>query len=591
MPTMIIQSTGQSIALAPGESVLEALKREGLAMESPCDGNGICGQCLIRVKNPGSVPETPHDGLGEEKMRMGFRLACRLVPDQDIEIVSIPLLSPGETEEECRILSHDSFDQEDSEENQDRDMLENVGAWKLNPSARIRETESGYELVYAGHPGALPLPDWKPEYRPTGLAVDIGTTTMVASLLCLETGEELSTASCLNPQTAYGHDVMTRIQKGSDAEGLEELAAAAHKGLKRIIMEVCKDSETDPRQVVDVVLGGNTTMLQLAGRVDPEPLGRTPFNVGLQGGAVYAATDFGMPVNPAARLYIPPIAHAFVGSDVSAGLLACSDFFKKDSRVLFLDVGTNGEMGLSANGEWTVTSTAAGPAFEGAGLSCGMRARVGALEAVSAEEGFVLSTIGDAPVKGVCGSGVIDLVAALLETGAMEFTGRMVRPGQENDLPGELAGRLEEIDGQPAVRVGEGVYFTQKDVRQVQLAKSAIRTAVDMLIEEGGNPVLDAVILSGGFGHSLRPVSLEIIGMIPPGMAEKVVFAGNTSLLGSLKLLADHNGRKFIQDKMTRVRHVHLVDKPEYMDRYVMSMEFDTNEKTDGSDSLRESAA
>ncbi|MBU2490074.1 MAG: DUF4445 domain-containing protein [Proteobacteria bacterium] len=567
MTTMTIETLYRRIRLKPGETVRDALIRSRVAMDYPCDGNGLCGRCLIRVRNPENVAATPHENLTSAQEKEGYRLACCLVPESDLSIITIPSLVPeGEKQ---RILGADGFSGPGTRRRRKPQAPRNGG--RVRPAVRVRQKDGSWVLTDFETPGQVLLHAWKKGFSPRGLAVDLGTTTLVVSLVCLETGQEIATASCLNPQVAFGHDVMTRIQKGSDPGGLEDLCKSVRVGISRLVAEVCEDAGASPLEVVDAVVGGNATMLQLAAGVDPASLGRWPFTVGISSGVSYLAASFGLRVNPAARVWVPPVAHAFVGSDISAGLLACPNFFQKKSRVLFVDVGTNGELGLAVDGAFTVTSTAAGPAFEGMGLTCGMRAKVGAVEAVSAGPGGLeITTVGGAPVRGLCGSGVIDLMAALLRLGVVEPSGRMARPGQG----GPLAQSLVELDGKPAVRLGRDVFFTQEDVRQVQLAKSAIRTALDMLLAEAGHPVLDAVILAGGFGHSLNAASLEEIGMIPPGMGARLSFAGNTSLEGCHRLLTDASLRPFLRESMEQARHLHLVEDPDYMDQYVMNMEF-----------------
>ncbi|GAB4279059.1 MAG: ASKHA domain-containing protein [Deferrisomatales bacterium] len=554
MPTITVLPWDKRVEARPGETLLAALQRAGVDIESPCNGQGICGRCGVWVSDPHRVPETPHRTIGADQAAQGLRLACRVTAEGDLEVVL-----PEGAALNARILEG-----------------EKISGVVLAPAVRVQAEGGRFLLRYEDGP-AEPLEGWEDGWVPKGLAVDIGTTTLVVSLFSLATGEELATASCLNPQTRFGHDVLSRIQKGSTPEGLRELAEAVRGGIGRLVEETCAASGSDPREVLDAVLGGNTTMLQLAAEIDPAPLGRLPFAVGLESDRVYPASRFGLRLHPRARVYVPPVAHAFVGSDITAGLLSCPGFFDGDRPLLFVDIGTNGEMALSSGGQWLVTSTAAGPAFEAMGLSSGMRAATGAVEAVSTDgETLEVRTVDGVPPKGICGSGILDLVAVLLELEVIDPTGRMREPGETQGLPPAVAERLTLFEGQPAFRLGEGVTFTQQDVRQIQLAKGAIRTGIDMLLSETGVPLegLEAVVLAGAFGYHLRPKSLETIGLLPPGAGSKVTFAGNTSRTGCAQMLLDASSRRALGERMGRVRHVSLAEGLEFQERFVENLAF-----------------
>ncbi|MDY6904710.1 MAG: ASKHA domain-containing protein [Thermodesulfobacteriota bacterium] len=559
MTTLTVLPFKKAIDVQEGESIHDALFREGIALETPCNGQGVCGQCRVRVESPGDIPETPHENMTEADMAAGVRLACCLVPERDM---TVHVLSEVADDSEFAIL-----------EGEPTDLLNNC-----DPVVSIQESDGDTVLQYGSD--EIPLTRWEPGFSPKGLAIDIGTTTIVVNLICMVSGEDLSTASSLNPQIGMGHDVMTRIQTGSTPEGLKSLADAIHDGINRLITDTCKDAGANPHEILDVVLGGNTTMLEIAGNINPEPLGHVPFTVDLEGGKHYPATDFGLTgLNPDAQLYIPPIAHAFVGSDISAGMLVCKGFFDPAANVLFIDIGTNGEIALQAGDKTLITSTAAGPAFEGMGLSSGMNARIGAVDTVETTDhnALVFHTIGGAPARGICGSGVIDLTACLLRLGVLERTGRMIRPDQAHDLHEDIAACLCDVDDMPAFEYGEQIYFTQKDVRQVQLAKSAIKTAVDVFIKEIGNPI-DKVVVSGGFGHTLNPESLAEIGLIPVDLAPKVSFAGNTSLLGCRRMLLDESARSFIEKQMAAAEHLSLAERPDFMEAFIENSEFPESE-------------
>ncbi len=561
MPKITVQPLNITIEAREGEALRDVLLRRGIQVESPCNGQGICGNCGIWVLEHDQVPYTPCENISDSYLEKGYRLSCQIIPEQDLT-VKLPM----------------NFVRDAKRIRESQNILEGDldTTYRLVSAVKVFNDTDPPEMIYDNFPNPKKLKIWEEDYEPKGLAIDLGTTTIVATLVSLKTGTVLSTSSRLNPQINFGHDVMTRIQHGSNQEGLRELAQAVRKGINELVYEVCEDSRSKRHEILDVVLGGNTTMLQLIAEIDPAPLGEIPFTVDIQSGVSYPVQQFGLKVNPAARVYIPPVLHAFIGSDISSGLLIHSDFFDDAKSVLFVDIGTNGEVALNFLGKRLVCSAAAGPAFEGMGLSCGMRASFGAVESVSTNgENITLSTVGKSTPRGICGSGIVDLVATLLRMGALDLTGRFCQLPCEN-LPEGIQARLQEIDGQPAFTLSRKAAFTQKDVRQIQLAKGAIRAAIGILMDETGCTVqdLDTIIIAGGFGFFLNPANLETIGLIPPGTKDKVVFAGNACRSGCVWLLTDISYRRFLEMNLQDIEHISIAQSPKFMELYTESMEF-----------------
>jgi uncharacterized 2Fe-2S/4Fe-4S cluster protein (DUF4445 family) len=555
MPKLTILPFKKNIEIRTDETVMEALRRGGYEIEGPCNGQGICGKCRIRVENPADVPQTPHRRISETEAReKGIRLACRLIPPGDITVHL-----PDDFSVDARILEG-----------------EHLGGIELNPAAVVISKKDAYWLQYAGEESELILQKWDAQFSAKGLAIDIGTTTLVVTLFCLVTGKELSTASSINPQTKFGHDILSRIQKGSTEEGLAEVAGVIRNELNRLVQAACKKSNAVVDEILDVVIGGNTTMLTLAAAINPEPLGRLPFTVDIKAGASFAAKDFGLDVNPAGRVYVPPIVHAFIGSDITAGVLACGCLEKKKPS-LFVDVGTNGEMGINNDGRFIVASTAAGPAFEGMGVSCGIRAVPGAVEAAYFDgETIDIKTIDAQPARGICGSGIIDIMASLLKAGVVNPSGRIKTPDQKEGLQTSVAERLMLIDDQPVFNIVDSVFFSQADIRQLQLAKGAIRTGIDMLMSEANVTAedLEDLTLAGAFGYHLRPDSLATIGLIPDKLARKVRFAGNTSKTGCAMMLINASLREYLEKQVQRVEHLPLAEKISFQELFIENLNF-----------------
>jgi len=536
---LTVLPAGIEVSARPAETVRQALERAGFEVLQPCGGDGLCGKCRVIAEGPNLPPPTAHRHLSEDQARQGWRLACQLPVTGNLTVRL--------TDDWRRVTPAGSA------------RSRPISDEPVQPQGGLRRTES--ESTDAA-------------VAAKGLAVDLGTTTLVATLVSLGTGDELATVSTPNPQVRFGQDVMSRIQRGSSPEGLAELNGVIAGALDSVVSELCRVARSDRQEITDVVLGGNPTMLQLAAGMDPNPLGQAPFVVDIQGGRDFAAQTFGLSLSPRARAYIPPITHAFVGSDISAGLLVAQGFFDGSDPVLFVDIGTNGEMVLRSRQTFLSASTAAGPAFEGGGLRCGMPAISGAVANVRLRGGdVVLGCVDEARPRGLCGSGVIDLVAVLLETGVVDATGRMVRPGAASDLSPSLQARLDEVSGQPAFRLAEDVVFTQEDVRQVQLAKGAVRTGIDLLLAETDVPPA-RLVLAGGFGTHLDRRSLAVIGMVPPELAQNAVLAGNTSRSGCVRLLQAPALRHELETRMQQVGYLSLIDCTDYMDRFVANMEF-----------------
>ena len=538
-----------------GTLLMDALRQAGIEISSPCNGQGLCGKCKVRIKDAARDQDEHQDHLTQDELASGMRLACKVVATQNMRVTLIEDYSL-----DARIL--------------EGGLIRNSRA---APAATIRNHEEGPWLHYRKEE-PTPLVGWREGFSPKGIAVDMGTTTLVMTLMDLRSGRELATASALNPQTRFGHDVMTRIQMASTEEGLTQLATLVSNGLNELVAKTCQIAGAQPHEIVDGVIGGNTTMLQIAACIDPSPLGVLPFTIGIECGRTYKSQVFRLNVNPRARIYVPPVVHAFVGSDMSAGLLSI-DFFNQAAPLLFIDIGTNGEMALITDGQCVVTSTAAGPAFEGMGISHGMRASTGAIEMVwTNDEHLATRTIGNIPAKGICGSGIMDTMACLVRMGAVDSGGRLKNLRIESLEAGLLTDRFEILDRVAAIRLADDVYFTQKDIRAFQLAKSALRTGIDLLLDAADVQAhqLKKIVIAGAFGHHLRQKSLRQTGIIPCAFRGAIKFAGNTCRTGCALMLTDAANREFIQTRMKNVLHLSIAERPNFQSLFLRNTSFDT---------------
>ncbi|MGH3406465.1 MAG: ASKHA domain-containing protein, partial [Streptosporangiaceae bacterium] len=419
-----------------------------------------------------------------------------------------------------------------------------------------------------------------------GIAFDLGTTTVVATLLDLATGTPLAVASMLSKQQPFGADVITRISAVMmDPAALDTLARLAHETLAELTAEVCGQAGVDPAQVCEVALAGNATMTHLALGIDPEPLGVAPFIMSVRLLPEVLAADLGLPVHPRARAFCFPAFGAYVGGDITSGLLASG--MDRDSRTrLFIDIGTNCEIVLG-NREWLLATAApAGPAFEGAAIRCGMRAADGAIEVVSmTPDEVTLQVIGDVAPDGLCGSGLVDAVASLVSVGLLDASGRFVPAEQAAAVAPGLASRLTMLGqervfvlhwrGEPG-DVADSIYLSQRDVRELQFAKAAIATGWNILLEEAGLAPGDVqqVLLAGSFGRYLSPASAIKIGLVPRMPALRVVSAGNVAGEGAKMALLSVRERAGALALLQEVRYVELSDRADFNDAFVDQLSF-----------------
>ena len=424
------------------------------------------------------------------------------------------------------------------------------------------------------------------------IAFDLGTTTVVGTLLDVGTGTPMAVTSMLNAQQPFGGDVITRISATMmDPDALGRLQQAAGSTLSSLAAQVCREAGVDPEHVYEVAVAGNATMTALALGIDPEPLGVAPFVMSSSQPPTVLAADIGLDLHPRARAYFFPALGAYVGGDIVAGMLATGMDRDKRTR-LFIDVGTNCEIVLS-DGE-TILSTAApaGPAFEGGAIRCGMRAADGAIEVIKLDAhaagddpAVTLGVIGDVEAKGLCGSGLVDAVAELVRVGLLDSTGRLVPDEDAKEIAPALADRLTRIGEErifvlhrptPDSEPVETVYLSQRDVRELQFAKAAISTGWSLLLEQLGLEHRDVqqVLLAGSFGSYLSPASAVRIGLVPQLPVLRIVAAGNVAGEGAKMALLSVRERAGALALLEEVTYVELSDRPDFNDAFVEQLSF-----------------
>lgn len=524
---------GQRVSAAAGATIREIAAQAGIALEHPCGGLGTCGRCAVVAEGALDAPtDDERLLLGCERINAGVRLSCRARVTGDVTVRPIP------------------------------------GAGEAGPSG-LRIVEAGERREIALEPpaargitGKTPL---------LGAVIDVGTTTVVVAVFDLETGKRMGSASALNPQHPFGHDVMSRITHVA-ANGTESMRQPITSAIERLLHDVLRKTGQPIARVREVSIAGNTTMMHLLLGIDPAPLGVAPYEPAFLDPVERPASEVGLTGLGDAGLYILPGISAFVGADITAGLLA-TGLAEQERPALLIDLGTNGEMVLRTPTGLLAASTAAGPALEGASIAYGMRAEEGAIERVSLDDlgGLRIETIGGGPARGLCGSGLLDLIAVLLDVGVLDHTGRLRADG-----PHGLRSRVTEVDGTRAFEIVRGVLLTQHDVRQVQLAKAAIASGIDMLLDAAGI-VPDGVtelIIAGGFGFHVKAAALVRMGMIPAEWRDRVTFAGNTALTGALMALLDSGARRRAKSIARHVEAIDLASDPRFQTEFVAAMRF-----------------
>lgn len=605
---IIVQPQGRSLYVLQGAKVIEAVANMGVAIDTPCGGAGTCGKCRIRIIRGADAPsETDRKFFSESELKMGWRLACqtKITKDITVEIPPASLFanqhqiletSGGERIEVAPAINKIFADMpQPSLDDETPDLLrleQAIGPFKTDLQL-LRKLPAQFRAC--NFKGTAVLSDhWLIDFEPGdttshayGVAFDIGTTTLVGALLDLRTGESKALTSAMNPQIRFGDDVLARIlHAASCPECLDDMRNTLVTELTKMIDTLCKDASVDRRQVYQVAMAGNTTMQQILCGIDSRYLGEVPFVPAHARGLLLSANRLGIPIALCGMAYIFPVVGGFVGGDTTAGMLS-SKILEREAPALLVDIGTNGEIVLAHEGRLWAASSAAGPAFEGARITCGMRAAAGAIEKVVFNSDLQLGAIGNAPPCGICGSGLIDLVAELLNHGLVNTGGQMLAPDKiPSTVPKAISQRIRlGPDGAPEFllaspangRAFSPIVLTQKDIREVQLGAGAIRAGIAILLRQAGLKPQDlkSVLLAGGFGNFIRRNHAQRIGLLPDGIPhDRIVYVGNASLSGAKWALLSVNAREFAEALARQTRHVDLSRDPAFQDEFADAMIF-----------------
>lgn len=605
----------KSVRVKAGTDLLSAAAKAGIVLTAACGGEGLCGKCKVIIAG-GNAKAEPSRLLTEEEKGRGVVLACETLVEGDLKVIV-----PPESIESREHISHDAeeftkgvvLDEErrfprmplirkvdldlsrpsadDATDDLDR-VYEALGMKIENPLVStklanikhltevLRENDFKVTAVTAYKDGGVELTAVEPRGEKeanAGLAFDVGTTTVVGQLVDLDSGDVLGSRIAFNRQAAYGSDIITRIVYGSEPEGLQKLSEAVTENINEMIEDLCSSAKVNKGDIYGIVLAGNMTMMHLLLKIDPSGIRKAPYVPATVVFPPMSTAELGLEINPKGIAAFLPGVGSYIGGDVVAGLLACG-LYKNEELSLLADLGTNGEIVLG-NKEWMMGAAAsAGPAFEGSGMSCGMKAVKGAIEKVTIDGRLNVKagTIGNEKARGICGSGYIDLLCQMLKHRIIEKDGKIntslrsprIRKNENNHefvvVPGDESG------------TGRDIVVTEDDIENLKRAKGAIYSAIVSLLRKVGKDISEVkkIYIAGGFGNYLNIENAVRIGLMPDTKRSVFEFIGNSSLAGARMSLLSHEAFEMTNAIYRNVTYVDLSSEPAYMDEYIAALFF-----------------
>jgi uncharacterized 2Fe-2S/4Fe-4S cluster protein (DUF4445 family) len=588
---------GRRIQVPEDTDLLSAAQAAGVQLVSICGGIGSCEACIVRLETGEVTSPTmiEQDVLTPDDLGAGIRLACQTKPLSDVKLDVPPesLTTPQRLQIEGQALQveldppvipldidvdlptlHDLRADTARIGDAMAEKGRSAPAFPLivlrDLSMQMREQEWKARLALRGDSIVGIFPKGTPLL---GLSVDIGTTKMAAYLIDLSTGETLAKTGEMNPQVAYGEDVVSRIDYTTRHEGGRALLqSVVVETAARMAADLCQGLGASTHQIVEAVCVGNTAMHHLFAGLPVRQLGLSPYVPAVGHALEFPAQEIGFPFSPGANVYLPPNIAGYVGADHVAMLLA-TEIWRTEETVLAIDIGTNTEITLAKDGRLLTCSCASGPAFEGAHIRDGMRAAPGAIERIQLRNGdILLQTINDQPAVGICGSGILDAVAEMLKVGALNRSGKILEGHphvRSNDTGGEFLLVAAGESGH-----GREVIVTRKDVNEIQLAKAAIRSGMEILLAEAGigHEDVDEIIVAGAFGTYLDIGSAKRIGMLLPIPDEHYRQVGNAAGEGAIQMLVSSQRREIAQDIIQRVEYLELTVHKRFTDVYMKAL-------------------
>ncbi len=596
--------TGEIIETLKGENLLKTLRRHGIYLVASCGGKGICGKCRVRIIS-GRCTIVSKGKLKLDETCSGITLACQTYPEEDLiidipkeskivigDIIEIskanelfdlfkslngdisPLLRKVVLEIDPPTLNNNISDLERLQKALEEKGLKGM-RFPYNFIADLAKSirDAGWKVIFA-YNNDFEAVNITPigEKKSYGIAIDIGTTTIVIYLVDLQNGHIIDIGSTYNSQIRYGDDVITRIVYATERDGLEELREAVIDDINNLLNPIIDRYTISLDDIESVVISGNTTMSHLFWGLNPAYIREEPYTPTLNSFPLWNAKTAKININPYAPIYTVPCVASYVGGDIVAGVLA-SKIHRKDEISIFMDIGTNGEI-VIGNKEWLITAAcSAGPCFEGSGIRHGMRATKGAIESITLDPYTLephLKIIGDTKPIGICGSGMIDAITELLLAGVIDQKGKFLkRTNTERVRVG--------FEGAEFVFYSNGqrdIVLTEVDIENIMRAKAAIYAGVSLLLKKTGLTFkdIDNIYIAGGFGNYLNVEKAIIIGMLPDLPKEKFILLGNTSIAGAYLCLLSEKMRREAEEIAQKMTNIELSVSRRFMDEYLSAL-------------------
>jgi len=612
MPKINFLPSGTTINIPPGTELLEAIRKAGLEIESPCGGKGTCGKCIVRIIS-GKVDSGSLGLLSASAVSRGYVLACKTKILEEAVSIEIPEQSGteggqfiDETGDTCRCerellpeeFTPDSITQKyvlEVSQPQLEDGLSDLDRVSLSLQKHLEKKELHFPLpvigktaeavrlenskitvTLSGSPGRYDIIDIEPgdhSHRLFGIAIDVGTTTIAVQLVHLPSAKILATRTAYNRQIECGLDIISRINYARKPERFNELRKRVIDTVNQLITQLCQGNEVDSGEIYSAVIAGNTTMIHLMLGLPPEYIRLEPYTPTILKSPNLNAGELGIWIHPLARVYLSPAVGSYVGGDITAGILCTGLAEDTDALNLFIDIGTNGEIVIGNRDFLMTCACSAGPAFEGGGIRQGMRAALGAIEDVQIDPSSGIAsyrTIGNVKPKGICGSGMISLLAGLYLTGWLDPAGKLNRNKESSAI--NIDGRIARYIIAPAEETASGdpITISESDIENIIRAKAAIYSACSLLLEQVGLGFADLanIYIGGGFGRFLDIEKSITIGLLPDIERGKYSYIGNSSLMGAYLVLVSQEFQQQQIKLADRMTYVELNTDPSYMNQY-----------------------
>lgn len=608
--TFTVEPEGRKIRAGRNINLFEDLAASGVGIRSDCGGKGECGKCRVIIKNQSNInplTEAERKHIAEVDIKAGYRLACQLKIEEDSSI-----FIPSESRIRNRRILTDGLERPvkldptikkihihlpeptllDPEADAERltKFLENtchIKSLKIDYEVlrtlpeTLREAKWDITVVFWKERRILSIEEGDTTNSLYGVAVDVGTSKIVTSLVNLLSGETLATSSIENPQIIHGEDILSRISYATMGKReQEDLTSLAKMGMNTTILEACERAKVNVNNVYEGIIVGNTAMHHIFLGIQPKSLALAPYTPAVKKSINLKAGEMGVKINPKANINMPPIIAGFVGSDNVSDIIA-TGIHEKDELALLLDVGTNTEVNVGNKALLLSCSCASGPAFEGAHIAHGMKAVEGAIERVKINPKTLKAeyeTIGDSKPVGICGSAMIDILAEMLRNGLLDRTGRF----QEKRFPRAFKKSEDttifNIAAYGDTGTGKDIVFTQRDVRELQLAKAAIYAGCWILMERRNVKAedLERVYIAGAFGNYIEPANAKTIGLIPDVSTNRIKFVGNTALAGAMMILKSRETRRIAEKTSEKVKYIELGADPNFNKEFSSALLFPT---------------